>query len=87
MSWHTVTHEGKKMYERGGVRVSSTQQIAAIEQQEKDMSRKWNDELRIDRARWDREQDDDPVTKEEAFATAFILLCVVAVCLYDVLMT
>ncbi len=36
MGWHTVTVEGRKMYERSdGVRVSSTQEVDAIEEANK----------------------------------------------------
>jgi len=77
MGWNVTSHEGKKCYERDGMRVFRTQDIEAIERQERIESDQRNDSMRWDEKEYEIHESDLTTTQ-----TLIIFGMVIAAVLY-----
>ena len=74
MGWNVTDHEGKKCYERDGMIVYRTQDIEAIERQERIEA-----EQRNNRVRWDYPENECDNTENDLTATQAIIILVIVV--------
>ena len=83
MSWHTIDVEGRKMYERDGVRVNSTEQIDIIEKAERDVS----EARKARQPAWMRESEEEPDVELEPLGTTarIVVLSIMAVLILIIL--